>query len=156
MARLVSRQGLDVEVDFYGWCLQDVDDTVVPVPFPEGFDGESFLAAHEGRLDFSSAGHTHTAALTAEVWDDEPAEAGAENGWDEVAEGVIVCRSGELAVWAVAGGPMPVYVRLSGQAGRWRVRAHCRGREEVRRLAREGVPEGVERYLIQFWPTETY
>ncbi|MGR8007636.1 hypothetical protein [Streptomyces hypolithicus] len=155
MARLVGRQDVDIEVDFYGWCLQDVDDAVVPVPFPDGFEGEVFLAAHEGRLDFASAGHTHTAALTAEVWDNEPVEARAGGGWDEVAESVISCRSGELAVWAVAGGPMPTYVHLSDHGARWRVRAHCRGREEVRRLAREGVPEGLERYLVQFWPADT-
>lgn len=58
-------------------------------------------------------------------------------------------------MWAVAGGPMPAYVQLSDHSAGWRVRAHCRGRDEVRRLAREGVPEGVERYLVQFWPDDT-
>lgn len=29
---------------------------------------------------------------------------------------------------------------------------YCAGREEVRRLAQECVPEGVERYLVHFWP----
>ena len=154
MARLVSRQDLDVDVDFYGWCLQDVDDSMVPVSFPEGFEGGAFLTAHEGRLDFTSAGHTHTAALAAEVWDGAPAAEGRGDGWDEVAEGRISCSSGQLAVWAVAGGPMQTYVQLPDHSAGWRVRAHCRGREAVRQLAPEGVPEGVERYLVQFWPDE--
>ncbi|MEU3923048.1 hypothetical protein [Streptomyces sp. NPDC029004] len=55
MARLVSRQDLDVDVDFYGWCLEDVDDSMVPVFFPEGFERGAFLTAHEGRLDSSLA-----------------------------------------------------------------------------------------------------
>lgn len=142
MARLVSRQDLDVEVDFYGWCLQDVDDSMVPVTFPEGFEGGAFLTALEGRLDFAGAGHTHTAALAAEVWDGAPAAAGRGDGWDEVAESRIFCCSGELAVWAVAGGPMPAYVQLSDQSAGWRVRAHCRGREAVRQLAPRGRPRG--------------
>ncbi|MEU0382217.1 hypothetical protein ABZ093_33730 [Streptomyces cyaneofuscatus] len=152
MSELIGKQVLDVEVDFYGWCLQDADDTAVPVTFPEGFEGSGFLAEKEGRLDFTSAGHTHTATLTAEVWDGKPLEAETGDAWDEAAEGTITCSSGDLAVWAVAGGPMPIYVHLSDHSGQWSVRARCRGRDEVRLLAREGVPEGVERYLVQFWP----
>jgi hypothetical protein len=47
---------------------------------------------------------------------------------------------------------MDTYLHLSDAGGSWRVRVYCEGRTEVRRLAREGVPEGIEHYLVQFWP----
>jgi hypothetical protein len=75
--------------------------------------------------------------------------------WDEQGEAQIRCGSGELALWGVAGGPMEEYVHLSAGPGTWRVRICCTGRDEVRRLAQEMVPQGIERYLAQFWPAET-
>jgi hypothetical protein len=153
VAELIRQQELDVEVDFYGFALQDVDDTQVPVGYPEGREaGGAFVTARVGRLDIESAGHTHTAALTAEVWDGEPPTAEERGQWEERAEARIASSSGELAVWAVTGGPMDTYLHLSDSGGVWRVRVYCEGRSEVRRLAQEGVPEGVEYYLVQFWP----
>ncbi|MCZ1005433.1 hypothetical protein O1L68_00120 [Streptomyces lydicus] len=152
MAELIRRQELDVEVDFYGFCLQEVDDTQVPLEYPEGRKRGAFLSVHEGRLDVESAGHTHTASLTAEVWDAQPPGEDGRADWDEVGEAHIHCSSGELALWGVAGGPMETCLHLSEVGGTWQVRVFCVGREEVRRLAQEGVPEGVEQYLVQFWP----
>ncbi|MGW2233371.1 hypothetical protein [Streptomyces sp. NPDC001759] len=153
MAELIRQQELDVEVDFYGFALQDVDDTQVPVEYPEGREADSaFLTAREGRLDIKSAGHTHTATLSAEVWDGEPPAAADRGSWEEQGEAQFRSPSGELAVWTVTGGPMDTYLSLSETGGSWRVRVYCEGRAEVRRLAWEGVPEGIEHYLVQFWP----
>ncbi|GGR08958.1 hypothetical protein GCM10010280_65960 [Streptomyces pilosus] len=55
---------------------QDFDDSQVPVLFPEGFESGPCLTAHPGRRDFYSAGPTHTASLTVEVWDGEACSAG--------------------------------------------------------------------------------
>ncbi|MGW0694887.1 MULTISPECIES: hypothetical protein [unclassified Streptomyces] len=42
---------------------------------------------------------------------------------------------------------------LLGQPGRaWDVRVQARGTDEVCTLAQLDVPEGVEHYLVQFWP----
>ncbi|TQJ92493.1 hypothetical protein [Streptomyces sp. SLBN-31] len=153
MAELVRQQELDVEVDFYGFALQDVDDTQVPVGYPEGREaGRAFLTAREARLDIESAGHTHTATLSAEVWDAEPPAADGRGEWEERAEAQFRCASGELAIWAVTGGPMDTCLRLSDTGGSWWVRVYCEGRAEVRRAAEAGVPEGIEHYLVQFWP----
>ncbi|GAA2644174.1 hypothetical protein GCM10010307_48290 [Streptomyces vastus] len=153
VAELIQQQELDVEVDFYGFALQDLDDTQVPLEYPEGREaGGAFLTVHEGRLDIESAGHTHTAALTAEVWDAEPPAADGRGAWEERAEARLHCPSGELALWGVATGPMDASVHLSDTDGMWQVRVYCEGRREVQRLAQEGVPEGIERYLVQFWP----
>ncbi|GAA2932861.1 hypothetical protein [Streptomyces enissocaesilis] len=153
MAGLVQQQELSVEVDFFGFGFQEVDDRFVPVGYPEGRVPEAFLTEHPGRIDVESGGHTHTASLTVEVWDAEPPFAEGREVWEEQGEARIHSASGELALWAVAG-PMPEYVKLPNAGRQWRVRVYCAGREEVRRLAEESVPEGVERYLAQFWPVD--
>lgn len=67
MAGPVMRQRGPVEVEFFGFCLQERDEAAVPVQFPEDWDtGGGFLTAREGRLDVRSAGHTHTADLMVE------------------------------------------------------------------------------------------
>ncbi|MBT2400871.1 hypothetical protein [Streptomyces sp. ISL-100] len=153
MAELIQQQELNVEVDFFGFGFQEVDDRFVPVGYPEGRVPEGFLAEHPGRIDVESGGHTHTASLTVEVWDAEPPSAEAREAWEAQGEARIRSASGELAFWAVAG-PMPEYVRLPDVGREWQVRVYCAGREEVRRLTQESVPEGVERYLAQFWPID--
>ncbi|MFF8947111.1 hypothetical protein ACF1A5_33600 [Streptomyces sp. NPDC014864] len=152
MAELIREQELDVEVDFYGFALQEVDDTLVPLAYPEGREaGGAFLTAREGRLDIESAGHTHTATMSAEVWDAEPPPADDRGEWEARGEAVLHCSSGELAVWGVTAGPREAYLRLPDKNRTWQVRVYCEGRQEVARLAQEGVPEGIEHYLVQFW-----
>ncbi|MEV0635221.1 hypothetical protein AB0I77_09700 [Streptomyces sp. NPDC050619] len=149
MAVLIRRQEYPVHVDYNGWALQDFDDTQVPVLFPEGFEGDTFLAAHPGRLDFLSAGHTHTASLAVEVWDGEPEMPAGD--WDETATASVACSSGKLRVTGVAGGPMPYAIELSDRPGAWMVRVVCTGRTEAFRQAQHGVVRGVEQYVAQFW-----
>lgn len=59
MAGPVMKQRGPVEVEFFGFCLQERDAAAVPVQFSEGWDTEGgFLTAREGGLDVKSAGHT--------------------------------------------------------------------------------------------------
>ncbi|MFD5557799.1 hypothetical protein ACFWIA_28660 [Streptomyces sp. NPDC127068] len=153
MGVMVRCQELEVEVDHYGFAFQDVDDTVVPVEYPEGRGSGALLTEFPGRLDVESAGHTHVAAMLVEVWDAEPVAQPVAD-WDDRGDAEIVLASGELAVWGVTAGPLEETLRLSDGPGRWAVRLYVRGRAEVARLAQEGVPVGVERYLVQVWPTE--
>ncbi|MFD5099845.1 hypothetical protein [Streptomyces albidochromogenes] len=151
MAELMQQQDLNIEVDFFGFGLQEVDDRFVPVGYPEGRVPEAFLTAHPGRIDVESGGHTHTAAMTVEVWNAEPPSADGREAWEAQGQARILSASGELALWAAAG-PMTESVRLPEAGREWQVRIYCVGREEVRRLAEQSIPEGVERYLAQFWP----
>ncbi len=150
LADLIRRQEYPVNVDYNGWALQDFDDTQVPVLFPEGFESGTFLTAHPGRLDFYSAGHTHTASLTVEIWDGEPAVPTGE--WDEAALASIVCSSGKLRARGMAAGPMLEAIELSDGPGVWTVRVVCAGREAAAAQTQHGVVHGVERYIAQFWP----
>lgn len=149
MPNLIRRQEVAVEIDYGAWALQDWDDTQIPVLFPGGFEPGAFLTARPGRLDFTSAGHTHTADLTVEVWDAEPAVPSGE--WEETAEASIDCSSGRLRARSMAGGPMPGSIELSDGPGSWNVRVVSTGRSQVAELAARGVPEGVEQYIAQFW-----
>ncbi|MGV9243126.1 hypothetical protein [Streptomyces sp. NPDC003710] len=150
MAELVSRREYPVEVDHGAFALEDWDDRQVPVPFPEGFDHGVFLAVRPGRLDFTSAGHTHLAALAVEVWDAEPPVPSGK--WEESAIASIFCSSGRLQARSMTAGPMLEEIQLSDGPGNWSVRVVCAGREALAELAEEGAVEGVERYVAQFWP----
>ncbi|MFD7030278.1 hypothetical protein ACFWAR_19785 [Streptomyces sp. NPDC059917] len=148
MAALVGQQVLDAEVAFRAFGFQESDDSVVPVLFPNGFEWGVFLQEHVRRFDLFSAGHTHTAALTARIWDSEPD--GDDELWDEQAEVDYESTTGDVAVWGT--GRSDELIRL-GHAGLWRVRVSCAGRAETERVTRaEGTAHGVERYLIDFWP----
>ncbi|MFF0202717.1 hypothetical protein [Streptomyces sp. NPDC005017] len=155
MAELVTRETVEVMVDFYGFALQDEDDMEVPVPFPEERDEtrqRPFLTVFDGRLDFESAGHTHEATLVFEVWTGEPLPDGSER-WEAQGEAAIHSTSGALTVETmsgVGGGRL----ELGAAKATWKVRAYCSGRAEVARRAPVEVPEGVERYLVQCWPAD--
>lgn len=151
---IVSRQTLAVEVEFFGFSLQERDEAAVPVLFPEGWDpgaSSGFLTSQQGRLDVESAGHTHTARLEVEVWDSEP-PADVEGEWEADEQAEVDSPSGVLDVCAVTGGLAGESVVLAG-AGVWRVRLLVSGRAAVAEEATHGVPDGVERYLARFWPT---
>ncbi|MEU1122975.1 hypothetical protein ABZ371_05180 [Streptomyces sp. NPDC005899] len=148
--KLLDAQHVDAHVDYYGLSLQDADDSWLPSMFPDGFAQGPFLSEQRGRIDFTSAGHTQTVSFDVQVWDG-PAPT-PEGVWDESATARIECRSGELRLWAVAGGPAPHTITLSRAPGTWNVRVQCRGREAAARECVVGVPHGLEQYLAQFWP----
>ncbi|MFE4634876.1 hypothetical protein ACFRJ1_16085 [Streptomyces sp. NPDC056773] len=148
MATLLGQQALDAEVAFRSFGFQESDDSAVPVPYPDGFEWGVFLQPHVRRFDLFSAGHTHTAAVLARVWDGQP---DVENAvWDEQGEFDYESVTGDVAVWGT--GRSDQLIRL-GRAGQWRVRVSCVGRAEVERVTQaEGTAYGVERYTIDFWP----
>jgi hypothetical protein len=155
MAVLVRQQHLDADVEYHGFGFQESDDADLPVPFPDDFADGVFLNAFPGRLDVYSAGHTHTAAVTVQVWDGPlPAEDPGE--WDEQAETDFESVSGEVAVWSMGLGRADDVITLSDSGGSWRVRVSCSGRREAAALSeQEGTGHGVEKYLVQFWPAES-
>lgn len=117
MATLMDQQKVDAGVAFRSFGFQESDDSLVPVPYPDGFEWGVFLQPHVRRFDLFSAGHTHTAAVIARVWDSEP-EAEAVD-WDEQAEVDYASVTGDVAVWGT--GRSDQLIRL-GRAGLWRDR----------------------------------
>lgn len=146
---MLGEQELDARVEFRSFGFQESDDSTVPVPFPDDFRWGVFLQEHVRRFDVFSAGHTHTASVTARVWDSRPDD-GDEGEWEERGEIDYESVTGEVALWG--SGRSEEMIRL-GRAGMWRVRVRCAGRAEVESVTRaEGTAYGVERYLIDFWP----
>ncbi|MEV6757103.1 hypothetical protein [Streptomyces sp. NPDC051214] len=151
MAELVRVQRLYVLVDSFAFSFQEFWDADLPIEFPDAFSADAFVNAFPGRVDFCSAGHTHTAAVTVQVWDaDPPVEDGV--AWEVRGEVGFESVSGDVAVWTPSLGRTDDLIELGGK-GRWWVRAHCTGRAEVAELRESPEPVvGVERYLVQFFP----
>ncbi|MFJ8955210.1 hypothetical protein ACIRO1_34470 [Streptomyces sp. NPDC102381] len=142
---LLAEQRLDAEVMFYGLWMQDTGASFDDEPAPDA----PFASSAGARVVIHSAGHTHTADLRAEVWDEEPPQPPGE--WEESAQTQIDAPAGQLRLWTYAA--VSKEDILLGQPGRtWNVRVQARGRREVHALAQLDVPEGVEHYLVQFWP----
>ncbi|MET9453377.1 hypothetical protein [Streptomyces cinerochromogenes] len=142
-------------VGYHAFALQESDDAFLDLEFPDEFDFGTFLSTHPGRLDITSAGHTHTASLTVEVWDG-PAPAQDSAGWEEQAEADFESVSGQVAVWSMSLGRLDDLITLADSGGLWRVRASSAGRAEVSALAEsEESIKGVECYLVQFWPANS-
>ncbi|MFI9630528.1 hypothetical protein [Streptomyces sp. NPDC052042] len=155
MAQIVRQQRVEAYVGYHAFGLQESDDADLPVAFPDEFDFGVFLSTHPGRLDITSGGHTHTATVNVEVWDGAPPPQDPA-GWDEQAEAGLESNSGQLAVWSMHTGRMGEVITLAESGGSWRVRVSCAGRAEAAALSEgDGTGVGVERYLIQFWPTNT-
>ncbi|MFF1378709.1 hypothetical protein [Streptomyces sp. NPDC058308] len=151
MAGLVQEQRLDVFVDSYAFAFVESWDAELPVEFPDAFNSDVFVNAFPGRVDVCSAGNTHTAAVTVQVWGETPP---AEDGsaWDAQGEAGFESLSGDVAVWTPALGRTDDLVEL-GRKGPWRVRVHSAGRAAVAALRESELPVvGVERYLVQFFP----
>jgi hypothetical protein len=148
---VTSEQSIDVRVEFGNFCLQEADEEFVPQEYPDGQDSDDpFLTPHEGRIDVRSAGHTHVAALIAQVWEGEPPPDGG--GWEISGESELYSETGELSLWCHGGPTLGSTVGLGSPGMNWRVRVYSKGRAEVARLAEQGVPHHVELYLAQFWP----
>ncbi len=148
----VSRDEVHVHVDFYGWALQEADDSLIPARYPSGKDDSKsrLVTPRSGRLDIASAGHTHTAFLAAEVWESEPPRDEGEK-WDACEDARIFSHTGRLAVCVTTTKQLD-RITLGRPETTWHARVYCTGRDEVFRLAQLDVPEGIERYLVQFWP----
>lgn len=152
MAHLIKRLHLDADVGFHSFSFQESDDAALPVPYPDDFAFGTFLSAHPGRVDIYSAGHTHTAAVTVEVWDG-PAPDPSATVWDEQGEVDFDSTSGQVALWSMSLGRTDSVIHLADGGGSWRVGVSCVGREEAERQSEEtGTADGVEQYLVQFWP----
>ncbi|MDJ1135397.1 hypothetical protein [Streptomyces iconiensis] len=153
MAELIAESTRYVGVEFHEFCVQEADVDLVPVPFPDDADdweGSSFLRSFEMRVDVRSGGHTHSATLTSQIWDARPEER-PDAVWEAGEETQILCPSGELSFVTVSGA-QPEPLELGVLERQWGLRVYCRGRDEAAVLAREGVPHGVEQYLLRFWP----
>ncbi|MEI5100885.1 hypothetical protein RB200_23085 [Streptomyces sp. PmtG] len=139
-------------MDDFVFTIQDSWDAELPVDYPDGLNTDVFVNVLPGRVDVSSAGHIHTAAVIVQVWDGLP-PIEDHSVWDARDEAGFDSMSGDVAVWTPTLGRTDDEVIELGRKGTWRVRVHCAGRAEVAAL-RESDESivGVERFLVQFFP----
>ncbi|GGQ85091.1 hypothetical protein [Streptomyces flaveolus] len=147
----LSVQRVRVLADYYGLCLQDADDSWLPAVFPQDFIAGDFGTPRPGRIDLTTAAHTQHVGVTVQAWEDEPPL--LEGSWDKTAKARIECRSGTLRLWSM-GGPGLEDITLPSAPATWNTRIYCTGRQEAAAASRNGVPDGLEQYVVQFWPVE--
>lgn len=114
---------------------------------------EELLLAESNGVVFGSAGNDFYPEVDVEVWDGIARPAAGE--WDAVAEWEFVSPRGVIRVQALSGSPAGPNIAL-GDPGRWRLRAHCRGRmEAAARIETDLFYSGAEYWLVQLWPAAT-
>jgi hypothetical protein len=148
-AERLSRYDTEVRVEhrmFIGHDPMHPDDT--PEPEPD----ELFLASGPGGATFCSAGNDFHTSVRIEVWTAEPGPQAADV-WEISADTTFEAPSGTFVVSSTMGGEPVPKIEL-GPAGNYRLRAHCRGRDEAgRRIGVELFYHGVEEWLLQIWPS---
>jgi hypothetical protein len=152
MAHRLVRLELDVLV---ANGIITLDDDAGDQAAPGLNDLSEWLFAGANTVVAVSAGLSdHRAAVTIEVWDGEPAN--EEEPWQSRADRRLRLDSGDLEVKP---GELPPFNQLLrvGPPGMYRLRGYVAGRDEIRRLTPKpdlDANRGVERFLLQFWPTE--
>jgi hypothetical protein len=144
---------LEDEVTVEYWMFRLLDDGKSDPAV--GLAGDRLAVARADELDFGSAAEDHVAGVRLEAWDCAPAAVGG--SWGGPVELTVSLGSGTVRLWAVTMGPSEKGFTVGG-GGVYRVRVYCQGREQVWRIVEDpeldDFPEGVERYLVQFWPCE--
>jgi len=110
-----------------------------------------FLEAASSTVGVHSRATDHYAAVRLEAWTHEPPA--PPEAWDVAREVTLVAPSGQVTLWQLMGGRSASDRDFTlGRPGRYRLRAHGRGRTAAQALGPVTWLHGVEQYLIQFWP----
>jgi len=149
-ARLVSSDDTEVTIDhrmFVGF------DPAHPLraPLEAVTHEDEFLVGGQGGAVFCSAGNDFHPSVHVEVWTGRPPHP-APDEWEESAESTFDAPTGIFRIASLMGARAGRDITL-GPPGRYRLRAHCRGRgEAMERLGIELFYHGIEEWLIQLWP----
>jgi hypothetical protein len=140
-----------VLVEYGVFGLMDLDVSGCPRPWPQEPLAADAVTAIQNRVDFPSAARDHVVAVRLRSSPQEPPAAGGE--WPDVEEVEVVLTSGQVRLWTVTMGPSERILTV-GPPGRYRLRVASRGHDEAAVLSasHERVPDGTERYLLDFWP----
>jgi hypothetical protein len=137
MHELLAAMDDRILVEYGSFGLMDLDVDACPRPWPEGSSSRNGLVTVvcTNRLDFVSTARDHKAFVRLEVWLGEPPQ--PEGNW-----------AGGNSV-----GPSRIGTFDIGAPGRYHVRVWRQGADDVAALDKAGerIPDGTERYLLQFW-----
>ncbi|MFJ9900809.1 hypothetical protein ACIQPR_46560 [Streptomyces sp. NPDC091280] len=155
MRRLLVEHRFVVPVSFYLFGIQDIDETALDSPFPDGAVSGELVTVLPGRLDVTTGVHTQAVALHVQCWSGEPGRLEGGDGWDATASGSLTVPSGGMAVWEVMGRTPDTFALPDG-AGAYQFDAYDSGREQARSLSRHKatcIPQEVEEITVRFWPS---
>lgn len=144
-----------VEVEYSQFRVQDEGSAWLgndDVPSPEAPDVDDLLTSGTDWINIGSGTQDHTASARLENWSGEPER---QAGWELTKDFDFTCTTGRIFLNSLTMGPSsPGHRFILGSPGRYHGRAYSRGRQEAEDAFELGdVPEGTERYLIQFWPS---
>jgi hypothetical protein len=154
MAAALRRIEHRIGVEYSQFYLLDHAITDLPTP---RWNPPQWVQAGENWVAFLSGGQDHYASVQLQAWDREPPP--TQQAWDLITDVSFLARSGTVRLWALTMGPSGDELQL-GPPGRYHLRAHCRGREAVRRALDDitapaaTLPVDIEAYLVQLWPTQ--
>ncbi|MEU5347340.1 hypothetical protein AB0H18_42105 [Streptomyces sp. NPDC020766] len=119
------------------------------------------LHAGRGGATLRSGGFDHWAHVRLELWPSQPSGPPDPQAWDGREEGELNVDATELRLASATAGVSERPLRLPAP-GRYRIRAHSAGGHTVRdhfTAADHGVPgfpRGLERWLLQLWPSKIH
>lgn len=156
MALLLAHVHAESEVQYGQLHVLDIDtETPDPAEMRAG-DPDGWLFAGPGWVVLISAENGHFAGLDLYGYDGPPEP--PEGDWEDVAETRLTLPHGRMTVYRLFGDQDSPTTDL-GFRGAVRLRVHCRGREEIRRVQYKDyvpdLPRGIENYALQFWPDPT-
>ncbi len=147
-----SRCKETVDVLYSFFYLQDggqtwLDDDSLP---PSPAEGDELTATGKDWVSIVSEAQDHVAGIQLEAWATEPPR---QDDWEISEDFQVVWSTGEIAPVAVTMGPSEEEI-IVGPPGTYAGRVYSRGREDTRNAREAGleIPDGLEQYLVQFWP----
>ncbi|MFC8435701.1 hypothetical protein [Streptomyces sp. NPDC057253] len=152
MGRLRAHEEL-ILVERRVFGLMDEDAAACPHPWPAGpRPADVSVHAQYGRIDFTTGAPDHRAAVRLEAWDGVPGV--PEGSWEDDERVALVLPSGRVQLWTLTMGPGRAVFEVGGP-GAYEVQTWARGRDTALELnwRAQPVPDGTERYVVQFWPS---
>lgn len=152
----------DASIAYHTFNVEDDDPAQVDDPPSSSWFPTDYLTVRRGIVYILSPGHTHTAALTMQAWDQEPPPDN-HAAWELTAEAEFACPSGRIALRHAMAEKSTITLELGSSATMYRIRAHSRGRTRVQEIEEDPDTDfdsidvdplwHAEEYLLQFWPT---
>ncbi|MQA95554.1 MAG: hypothetical protein GEV11_13210 [Streptosporangiales bacterium] len=143
MARLIHRLTTETRVHHGSFDLLD-EGGPRSLPQPANAPGGGLLRAADNTITaLSATPGVHYAAVDLEVWDGEPPP--ADGAWHPAGNATLRLSSGEVEVNPLVEGD-DTEMLIIGPPGTYALRAS---------VITRSAPNGVERWLFQFWPARS-
>jgi hypothetical protein len=147
---VVGRLEYDVTVEWGLFGLVDAEHAPPGLPGWGGLGSPMTMLIGVNAAAFRSGAVDQTVVVSLQTWDGDPGPV-ADGVWEEVWDGELDLTSGRVRAVSVTAFTTDEDL-LVGPPGRYHLRACSRGRAEAARVFAAGdLPDGVERWQLDFW-----